>query len=81
MIKRLFQEHPASVNETYFEHMGMALKFSTRMIFGGFACLIHAFLPFLFKTTGKDTISSLHHKMVTNRVVKKAPEAKEYQHS
>lgn len=34
-----------------------------------YATLIHAFLPFLFDTTGRDTISELHERMVTHRRV------------
>lgn len=64
---RIFKEHPASVGETYTEHMGSALSFSGAMIKAGFCCLIHAFLPFLFKTTGREAITSLHHRMVTHR--------------
>ena len=67
MIRRAFTEHPASVGESYFEHMGMALSFSTRMLTAGIACFVHAFLPFLFKTTGKDCIRTLHDRMVVNR--------------
>ena len=67
MIKRAFTEHPASVGETYFEHLGVAMSFSTHMLTAGLACLVHAFLPFLFKTTGKDCIRSLHDRMVVNR--------------
>ena len=67
MIKRAFTDHPASVGETYFQHMGMALSFGARMVCAGFACLLHAFFPFLFKTTGKDCIKTLHDRMVVHR--------------
>lgn len=67
MIKRAFTEHPASVGESYFEHMGAALSFSGRMIFGGLACMIHAFFPFLFVCTGRECITKLHERMVLHR--------------
>ena len=66
-LKRAFTEHPASVGETYFEHLVHAFGFSWRMVLGGLACLVHAFLPFLFLTTGSDTIRLLHERMVTHR--------------
>ena len=47
MIRRLFTEHPASVNETYFEHLCAAISFATAMAVATLACLVHAFLPFL----------------------------------
>lgn len=67
MITRLFKAHPESVGETYFQHMGSAGSFGARMIFAGIACSIHGVLPFLFKSTGKETILELHRRMVTHR--------------
>ncbi|MEM1380977.1 MAG: DUF6356 family protein [Pseudomonadota bacterium] len=64
---RIFTEHPQSVGETYTEHMGVALSFSGALLKAGFCCVVHAFLPFLFVTTGRDTISELHRRMVTHR--------------
>ncbi|WP_189047411.1 DUF6356 family protein [Aliidongia dinghuensis] len=56
---RLFTEHPASVGETYFEHMRFASRTGAMMIAGGCACLIHGLLPFLCTTTGSRTIRTL----------------------
>ena len=67
MLNSLFTEHPASVDETYSEHMGVAFSFFLRMFFGSLACLVHAFLPFLFVKTGSETIAELHERMVTHR--------------
>jgi hypothetical protein len=74
MIKRLFTEHPASVNETYAEHFGMALGFSLKLLAAGLACAVHALLPFLFVKTGSRMIGELHARMVTNRLRKQAPQ-------
>ena len=62
-----FTEHPASVGESYGEHLVMAGGFGIRMILGGFACLLHGLLPFLFVKTGSRQIGTLHDRMVTNR--------------
>lgn len=62
-----FQRHPASVGETYGQHLAVALRFAGEMLRGGGACFIHAFLPFLFVTTGSDTVKRLHATMVTGR--------------
>lgn len=67
-INRLFTEHPQSVGESYFEHMGMAFRFGTRMLVVSIACLLHGLLPFLFVKTGSKAIEELHDTMVTNRV-------------
>ncbi len=67
MLPPIFTEHPASVDETYTEHMGVAISFSTRMFLGSVACFCHAFLPFLFVKTGSSTIAELHDRMVVNR--------------
>lgn len=62
-----FTDHPASVNETYAEHLGSAWSFAFRMIVAGVACFLHGLLPFLFRTTGSSTIRQLHERMVTHR--------------
>lgn len=67
MLKALFTEHPASVDETYAEHMVVATTFSVQLLFGGIVCLIHAFLPFLFVKTGSSIIESLNDRIVANR--------------
>ena len=74
MLRR-FIDHPSSVNETYFQHMGMAFGFGGRMLLGGVACLVHGLFPWLCTTRGSDTIRRLHHRMVSHRVVQPAPPA------
>jgi len=64
---RAFTEHPATVGESYGEHMSQAACFGTRMVFAGLACLVHAVLPFLFVRTGSRTIAELNERMVLNR--------------
>jgi Family of unknown function (DUF6356) len=72
-MQRLFSEHPASVGETYWEHLLRAGWFGVKMLVGAGACFIHAVLPFLFVKTGSATIQQLHTAMVTHRRV--TPEA------
>ncbi len=67
MMKILFFDHPASVNETYGEHLLVASGFALRLIAGGLACLVHALLPVLFVKTGSAIIEELHERMVVNR--------------
>lgn len=69
-ITRLFAEHPATVGETYTEHMRVATGFGLSMIGAGLACLVHAVLPFAFVTRGSETIARLYERMVTSRAAK-----------
>ena len=65
--RRLFTEHPATVNETYFQHFANSASLGLRMIGGGLACFVHAFLPGVFCSKGSETICELHDRMVVNR--------------
>ena len=67
LINKL-QEHPNEVGETYWEHFGHAFFFSTRLFFAASVCLVHAILPFCFKTTGSSVVKRLYSSMVTNRI-------------
>jgi hypothetical protein len=67
MFIRLFTQHPRSVGESYFEHMGSATVFGSRMVVAGCACLLHGIFPFLFVTTGSQTVRHLHDRMITHR--------------
>lgn len=61
------KSHLEDIEETYFQHFGHAMSFSFCMFKTGFACMVHAFFPELFKTTGSDRIRKLYDCMVVNR--------------
>lgn len=63
-----FTAHPASVGESYGEHLVVAGRFGGRLILAGLACLVHGLFPFLFVRTGSRAVSELHQRMVTARV-------------
>src|ERR671912_945183 len=65
-LARLFAEHPATVGETYAQHLRVAAGFGLAMIGGGLACLVHALLPFAFVTRGSETVARLYERMVTS---------------
>jgi Family of unknown function (DUF6356) len=65
---RAFTEHPASVGESYTEHLVRAVCFGTRMVFAGFACLVHGVLPFLFVRTGSRAITELNERIASRTV-------------
>jgi hypothetical protein len=68
MLSELFTRHPASVGETYAEHMQVAAGFGVRLFLASMACFVHALLPFLFERTGSTAIQSLHGSMVMSRL-------------
>ena len=77
-LRHLFTEHPASVGETYFQHLWSAAGFAGMMFLGGMACLLHAIFPFAFLHTGSDCIKQLHERMVMKRhrlATRTAPDA------
>lgn len=67
MFSKLFLDHPRSVEESYGEHFGMALRFAGLLVLAAGACLLHAIIPGLCRTTGSDIIRKLHDEMVVNR--------------
>ncbi|MQR00120.1 DUF6356 family protein [Glaciimonas soli] len=66
-LLRPFTQHPASVDETYLQHMATSLSFALPLLIAALACLIHAVFPFLCTSTGSKTITRLYDRMVTNR--------------
>jgi hypothetical protein len=66
---RAFTDHPASVGESYTQHLFRAVYFGVRMVFAGIACLVHGVLPFLFVRTGSRAITELNDRMLVNRRV------------
>ena len=54
-----FTEHPHSLGESYFTHLLCALSYGIRMIFTGFAVIIHAVFPFVFKASGSNLAKSI----------------------
>lgn len=67
MFRQLFLDHPHSVGESYFEHMGVAVRFGVTMIVGGIGAVIHGLLPFAFRTAGSTTVIRLNAVLVEKR--------------
>jgi len=74
---RAFSQHPASVGETYIEHLASAACFGTRLVLAGIACLVHGILPFLFVRTGSRAIAELNERMIADRRLPLPPIASE----
>jgi Family of unknown function (DUF6356) len=66
-ISSKFTKHPASVGETYGEHLLAAMGFALGLMKAAFCCAVHALLPFLFEHTASRCIEELHQRMVVHR--------------
>lgn len=73
MLNKFFNDHPASIGETYGQHFRQALSFSATLFAASLACLIHAILPCFFKDTGSGAVRKLHEEMIRKRAARAAP--------
>ena len=60
-----FRRHPATVGETYGEHLAFASGIGGRLLLAGAACLLHGLFPFLFERTGSRAIIELHGRVTS----------------
>lgn len=68
LIMNKFTEHPASVNESYCQHLRAASTFAYKLLVASMVCFIHAFLPFLFEKKGSQIVLDLHQSMLEKRI-------------
>ncbi len=59
-IAVIFTNHPATVNETFLQHMKFALGFSFWLGVASMAALVHAIIPALCETTASRILKRLH---------------------
>lgn len=62
-LAALFLDHPATVDETYLQHMRFALGFAFWLSVAAMAALIHAAVPALCETTASRILKRLTAKM------------------
>lgn len=60
MIDRIFLDHPAKVNESFFQHMYFALRFAGLLFFAAGAAFIHALVPCLCEKTASKIVAQLY---------------------
>lgn len=70
MFRKLFIDHPASVNERFGEHMRFAVRFGWEMIKGGLAALVHALVPAWHQATASEAVRDLHARLFRARIEK-----------
>lgn len=59
-ISVIFTDHPATVNETFLQHMKFALGFSFWLGVASLAALVHALIPVLCESTASRILKRLH---------------------
>ncbi|MBU2982381.1 hypothetical protein KO498_11235 [Lentibacter algarum] len=62
MISKIFLDHPKAVDESFFEHMLFALRFSFWLFVAAFAALLHAFVPAACEKTASTIIARLYER-------------------
>ena len=62
-MNKMLLEHPASVDETYFEHMRFASSFAFGLLIAASAAVIHAVIPCLCEKTAGNKITELYERM------------------
>lgn len=63
VMNKILFEHPASVNESYFEHMRFASSFALGLFIAGGAAVVHAVIPCLCEKTASNKITELYRKI------------------
>ncbi|WP_044042970.1 DUF6356 family protein [Octadecabacter antarcticus] len=63
LIDRWFLAHPATVDETYFQHMRFAGGFAFWLMVAGGAALVHSVIPALCETTAGRILGKLTARM------------------
>ena len=64
-IRRAFTDHPASVDETYTEHMRVALGFAGSLAVAAGAALVHAVVPSLCEKTASKRVRAMYATMTS----------------
>mgnify|MGYP001818743062 CR=1 FL=1 len=62
-LRRHFTDHPATVGESYLEHMKVASGFARTLAKATVACSVHAILPSMCEKTASTAIQDLHARM------------------
>ncbi len=62
-LTAVFLDHPATVNETYFQHMRFAFSFAFWLGVAALAALVHALIPALCETAASRILKRLTARM------------------
>ena len=66
-FRKAFLDHPASVDETYFEHFKVATHYSKELAGASAKAMIHALVPGMCCTSASEKIKQLHGEVTTGQ--------------
>lgn len=64
-FRKAFIDHPASVDETYFEHFRVATHYSRELAGASMKAFVHALVPGMCCTSASEKIKQLHGEVTT----------------
>lgn len=77
IIHNVFTGHPASVGETYPEHLRFASRTGVVLLGAGLAAIAHGLVPCLFKSTSSSTVlrlaEGMRRRFPNHRVLAESP--------
>lgn len=76
VIRKAFLDHPASVDETYFEHFRVSTHYARELLTAGAKAMMHALVPGMCCTSASDKIKQLHGEVTTGHRAELAEAAK-----
>ena len=65
-MKNIFNNHPNSLGESYFQHLLKSISFGLKLIVIAFYSFVHAIFPFFFTNKVSNSITKLN-KILQNR--------------
>lgn len=64
-LSQRFTDHPSSVDESYGEHLRVALHFSKELAGASVRAAVHAFLPWMCCSSASSRVKQLHEEMTS----------------
>lgn len=65
LVRRIFLDHPESVDESYAEHFRTAMGFAFWLSIAALAAAIHSLIPALCERTASRIVCRLHDRLVS----------------
>lgn len=69
-MKNIFTEHPHSIGESYLQHLRFACWLAIGALLACLVFFIHAFFPFVLKTTGSNILLRMNERIMERLATK-----------